>query len=122
MTRAPGWATGGDPPDDGPASRPPAAGRTWLTVLVVVILFNLLFYVPLFSANSSSAVPQAGLTIAPSWHRCARTTSRRLRSRRAASAAMVQGSLQRQDLRALQNDGADGVAEHAGPPVGQPPR
>jgi hypothetical protein len=33
-----------------------------MTILVMVILFNLLFYVPLFSTKNSSSVPQAGLT------------------------------------------------------------
>ena len=39
-------------PGNGPR-RPQMSSRTWLTLLVIIILFNLLVYAPLLSSNSS---------------------------------------------------------------------
>ncbi len=55
---------GRNTPPGGPGNRPPRpqiSGRTWLTLLVFVILFNVLVYGPLFSSFSSGKAPQADI-------------------------------------------------------------
>src|SRR5437763_13602180 len=55
---------GGGPGPGGPGNRPPRpqfSGRAWLIMLVVVILFDLIFYSGFFTSRSTPQSPQITL-------------------------------------------------------------